>query len=84
MTIEIAIAYVASSFSAAALLAILHERRCDVLHGPYIEGRRRKRPVARVMDAMKHAIPLSDLREFVALLGWKVRNVSCLASAIVG
>ena len=84
MTIEIAIAYVASVFSATALIAIFHERRCDVLHGPYIEGRFARRPFGSVVDTLERAIPLSDLREFVALLGWKVRNLSCLASAIVG
>jgi hypothetical protein len=36
------------------------------------------------MDTIERAIPFSDLREFVALLGWKVRSVSCLAAAIAG
>ena len=84
MTIEIAIACVASVFSATALIAIFHERRCDVLHGPYVEGRFARRPFGRAMETIERAIPRSDLREFVALLGWKVRNVSCLASAIAG
>jgi hypothetical protein len=72
MTIEIAIACIASVFSATALIAIFHERRCDVLHGRYIEGRFARRPFGRVMDTIERAIPFSDLREFVALLGWKV------------
>jgi hypothetical protein len=84
MTIDFAIACIASVFSATALIAIVHDYRCDVLNGDYIEGRRVKPLVARLKDRLARAIPLADLREFVALVGWKVRNVSCMASAIVG
>jgi hypothetical protein len=83
MTIDIAIALIASSFSATTLLAILHERRCDVLHGPYIEGRRPRRPIAGLADRLDRAIRASGLRDFLDELGWKARNFSCFASAII-
>ena len=84
MTIDIAIACIASVFSAAALIAIFHDHRSDVLHGPYIEGRRAAPLLARALDSIARTIPLADLREFTTLVGWKARNVSCLAAAIVG
>jgi hypothetical protein len=41
MTIEI-IAVVAFIFAFTTIAAILHERRMDVLHGPYVEQRDRE------------------------------------------
>ena len=79
MTIEI-IALIGFALIVTSLIAEALERRRDVLHGAYIEGREVHRPF--VMAMFGHAI--SELRPFIARLGWKARNISCFASAIIG
>jgi len=76
------IAIAGSVFIAASLIAKLHQRRQDVLHGPYIEGRDVGHPFERYTDWLAQAISSSELRQHVARLGWKVRDVSYFASVI--
>ena len=76
MTIEI-IALIGFAFIATSLIVEALECRSDVLHGAYIEGREGQRPLV-----MEHVI--SELRQCIASLGWKARNISCFASAIIG
>ncbi len=80
MTIEI-IALIGFVFIATSLIAKALERHRDVLHGPYIEGREVKRPLESIMSLHERAI--SGLRHSAAQLGWKARNISCFASAII-
>ncbi len=82
MTIEL-IAFLGSVFIATVLVAKLHERRQDVLHGPYIQGREAQDPFKAAADRLEQAIESSRLRPSFARLGWKVRNVSYFASAII-
>jgi hypothetical protein len=77
------IAITGSVFVAATLIAKLHQRRQDVLHGPYIEGRNAGHPLKTVMEWLAQAIASSELRRSFAYLGWKARNVSYFASAII-
>lgn len=70
-------------FIAAALLAKLDQRRQDVLHGPYIEGRDVRHPLNGVTEWLAQAIHSSELRQSFAYFGWKFRNVSTFASAII-
>jgi hypothetical protein len=76
------IAIAGSVFIAASLTAKLHQRRQDVLHGPYIEGRDVGHPLRSVMERLAQAILSSELRQHVARLGWRVRDVSYFASVI--
>lgn len=80
MTIEL-IALPGSILIATAVIAKVYERRRDVLYGPYIEGRDVPRPFRGVMDWL--AIEAGNLRQSFARLGWRVRNVSLVASAII-
>ncbi len=82
MTIEL-IAFLGSVFIVTVLVAKLHERRQDVLHGPYIQGREAQDPFKAAIDRLERAIEFSGLRQGFARLGWKVRNVSCFAAAII-
>jgi len=82
VTIEI-IAFLLSVFIATALIAKAYERRQDVLHGPYIQGRDVRHPIEGVMDLLEQAFEASKLRQSFAQLGWKVRNVGYFASAII-
>ena len=63
-------------FAATALAAIVFERRMDVLHGPYIEGRNVSHP----------AIALNwfwtRVREAADGFRWKAWNVAYFASVI--
>jgi hypothetical protein len=69
---------VAFVFAATALVALAAERRMDVLYGPYIEGRARRRvPVATRL------VPVS-LRRLADRVRWSVRDVVCLAATIAG
>ena len=70
-------------FIAAALLAKLDQRRQDVLHGPYIEGRDARHPLNGVTEWLAQAIHSSELRQSFAYVGWKFGNVSTFASAII-
>ena len=81
MTIEISAFIVSVVFIATSVIAKGLERRQDVLYGPYIEGRQ-ARPFDGVMDLLEQAG--SALRPNAAHLTWKMRNVSSLASAIIG
>jgi hypothetical protein len=62
-------------FAVTALAAIVCERRMDVLHGPYIEGRN-----------VSHSAALTRLwtpiRESANGFRWKARNVAYFASVI--
>ena len=79
MTIEI-IAFIGFAFVTASLIAEALGRRRDLLYGAYIEGREVQRPL--VMAMFEHVI--GELRESIARLGWKARNIGCFASAIIG
>jgi hypothetical protein len=70
------IALVGFVFAAATLGAIAYERRMDVLHGPYIEGR----VVARTSFAAQR--PWQPLLSAAEGLRWKARNVVYLTSVI--
>jgi len=82
MTIEISAFIVSVVFIATSLIGKGLERRQDVLYGPYIEGRRARPPFEGIMDLLARAG--SALRPNAAQLTWKMRNVSSLASAIIG
>jgi hypothetical protein len=82
MTIEMSAFIVSVVFIAASVIANALERRQDVLYGPYIEGRQARPPFDGVMDLLEQAG--SALRPNAAQLTWKMRNVSSLASAIIG
>ena len=82
MTIEISAFIVSIVFIATSLIAKALERRQDVLHGPYIEGRPAQPPFEGVIDLLAQAG--DAVRPSAAQLTWKMRNVSCLASAIIG
>jgi|tagenome__1003787_1003787.scaffolds.fasta_scaffold19678275_1 hypothetical protein len=82
MTIEISAFIVSVVFVATSLIAKALERRQDVLYGPYIEGQNARRPFEGVVDLLEQAG--RALRPPVALLTWKMRNASSLASAIIG
>jgi hypothetical protein len=43
------------AFTAAILAKIVHERRLDVLYGPYIQGRARERPGLSALQYRKSA-----------------------------
>ena len=66
-------------FAATAIGALIYERRTDVLHGPYIEGRARPKPQApawvRSLDAM-----LDPARALVERLSFRARYTIYLAS----
>jgi hypothetical protein len=70
------IALLSFVFAATALAAIVFERRMDVLHGPYIEGR----DVPHAATAFKRF--WMPVREAADGFGWKARNVAYFASVI--
>jgi len=82
MTIEFSAFIISVVFIATSLIARVLERRRDVLYGPYIEGRLPQRPLDAMADPLAKVI--SSLRPNAAQLTWKMRNVSFLASAIIG
>jgi hypothetical protein len=61
------------AFAAAALATIAHERRLDVLHGPYIQGRSGIRAGVSVRRFWTPAVDR---------LRWKARNVIYLAAIV--
>jgi hypothetical protein len=63
-------------FAATALAAVVFERRMDVLHGPYIEGRNVSHPTI----ALKRF--WTPVREAADGFSWKARNVAYFASVI--
>lgn len=81
MTIEISAFIVSVVFIATSLIAKGLERRQDVLYGPYIEGQQARPPFESVMELLAQAV--SSLRPNAAQLTWRMRNVSCFASAII-
>jgi hypothetical protein len=83
MTIEI-IAFLGFVFTMTSVIAKAHERRQDVLYGPYIRGRRPRHPLASTIHLAAHAIRTSGLPRRFEQIGWKARHVSCFASAIIG
>lgn len=70
MHIEI-IVTVGLVFAATTAGRIVYERRMDVLHGPYIEGRSER-------STLEPAF--SPLRELADRLRWKMRGMIYLAS----
>ena len=82
MTIEIGAFIVSVVFLATPLIAKGLEHRQDVLYGPYIEGRQVRQRFDDVIDLLAQSV--SSLRPNAAQLTWKMRNVSSLASAIIG
>jgi hypothetical protein len=63
-------------FAATALAAMVFERRMDVLHGLYIEGRNVTHPAT----ALKRF--WTPVRAGAEDLGWKARNFAYFASVI--
>jgi hypothetical protein len=82
MTIELSAFIVSIVFIATSLIAKALERRQDVLYGPYIEGRQARLPFDGARGLLTQAG--GALRPSAAQLTWKMRNVSSLASAIIG
>ena len=82
MTIEI-IAFLGLVFTLTTLIAKAYERRQDVLYGPYIQGRNPQRPFETAIARLAQAIKTSGLQRHFAHVGWKFRDVSCFASAII-
>jgi hypothetical protein len=73
MTIETIIIF-GSVAAATAVVAFVHERRMDVLHGPYIESRARLDTSARQLFAR--------MSEMFDRMRWNSRNVVYLTSII--
>jgi hypothetical protein len=63
-------------FAATVLAAIVFERRMDVLHGPYIEGRSVSYPAIALNRFW------TPVREAADSFRWKARNVAYFASVI--
>jgi hypothetical protein len=82
MTIEL-IAFLGFVFTVTTVIAKAHERRQDVLYGPYIRGRRPRHPLASEMRLAAYVIRTSGLARHVEQIGWKAHHVSCFASAII-
>jgi hypothetical protein len=61
-------------FAAVTLAAIRYERRMDVLHGPYIQGRADRRESVSLQRLSQ------PIRAAANRLGWKVRPVVYLAT----
>jgi hypothetical protein len=70
------IAFVGPVFTAATLAATLYERRMDVLHGPYIQGRAERRLILSLERIQ------TPIRSETDRLRWKLRPVVHLASII--
>jgi hypothetical protein len=70
------IGFVGFVFAAASLAAILYERRMDVLHGPYIQGRAERNLVLLVERF------LTPIQSAAERLRWKVRPMIHRASII--
>jgi len=82
MTIEI-IAFLGFVFTMTSLIAKAHERRQDVLYGPYIQGRNPQPRFETTIARLAQAFKTSGLQRHFAHIGWKFRHLSCLASAII-
>jgi hypothetical protein len=77
MTIE-TITILGVVFAAATLAAIAYERRMDVLHGPYLEGRAGSRPgLSFAADRLWKPIQAAADH-----FSWKARNLVYLAAVI--
>jgi hypothetical protein len=75
MTIE-TIAFLGFAFAATTLAAMAYERRMDVLHGPYVEGRARARARLSTERFWK------PVRSAADRLRWKARGMIYLPSVI--
>jgi hypothetical protein len=73
MEIEI-IGLVGFVYAATSLGALVHERRMDVLYGPYIEARKERRTAFLAGQIWKAARLLADQ------FRWRARNMVYLAS----
>jgi len=73
MTIE-TITFIGVVFAAASLAAMAYERRMDVLYGPYIQGRDRRR-----VDISAFLDPVQSAADH---LRWKTRGIIYVASVI--
>ena len=64
-------------FAATAIGALIYERRSDVLHGPYIEGREQPQPPGwlQALDEM-----LDPVHELAGRLSFRARHAVYLAS----
>ncbi len=77
MNIDIEIAgLVGFAFAAASLVALMIERRRDVLHGPYIEGRNRRR-----IQGAAGLMPVA-INSLADRLRWRARNMVYLAALV--
>ena len=63
------------AFAATTGGALVYERRSDVLHGPYIEGREPSRTIAAIVNFAR-----AIAEAVVAHLNWKTRDAVYLAS----
>ncbi len=62
-------------FAATALSVLVYEHQADVLHGPYIEGRKPLRLTDAIADPLRAlAKPVLDR------INWQARNAIYLAS----
>jgi hypothetical protein len=82
MTIEI-IAFLGFVFTLTSLIAKAYERRQDVLYGPYIQARNPRHPFEPAIARLAQACNTNGPQRHFAHIGWKFRNVSCFASAII-
>lgn len=69
MDILAAATIIALVATATALFAFVFERRMDVLHGPYIEGRKRRSKASAWTAVSSFCEPAMDS------IRWKARNV---------
>jgi hypothetical protein len=82
MTIE-TIAFLGFVLTLTSLIGKAHERRQDVLYGPYIEGRNPQHHFRNAIAHLAQAFKTSGLQRDFAQIGWKFHDVSCLASAVI-
>ena len=75
MDIFEAVTIVAFVMISATLVALVIERRMDVLHGPYLEGR--KGPSHTLLSARFQAIAC-----LAEQLRWKARNIMYVTSLV--
>jgi hypothetical protein len=64
-------------FAATAIGALVYERRADVLHGPYIEGREQPQTPEWLLALSEMLDPVFDLAE---RLSFRARHAVYLAS----
>jgi hypothetical protein len=74
MTIEMIIIFLGIVFATATLAAMAYERRMDVLYGPYLQGRTKRR-----VDISAFLVPVQSAAD---RLRWKSRGMIYVASVI--